>query len=135
MISHILNNYDNARSLYIAQTANPDYTKPFSNKIFVSGLALRFSNEPIDLINFNKNLIDNKFLLDYLRLQLTYDKNQNNVNSQSKNYFKCLELVYNDYVSKKQTEKANKIKDLAILISRNTGNKDLIDNVKQKYGE
>ena len=133
LIFHILNNYNNSRPLYLAQTVNPDYYKSHIEKIFVSGLAMRYSNKPIDLIDFNKNLIDNAFLLDYLSLQLSYDKNQKNVNSQSRNYLQCFEIAYNDYISKKQTEKADKIKDLAILISKKNDDIDLIEIVKKKY--
>lgn len=133
LISHILNNYNNTRPLYIAQTANPDYTQPFSNKIFVSGLALRYSTKPVDLTNFNKNLFENQFHLDYLSIQMTNDNNQNNVNHQNKNYLKCFSIVYKEYISKGQIEKANKIGLLALQIAECSNDNGLIEKVKKEF--
>jgi len=98
--------------------------------MYISGLALKYSEKPVDLVELNKNLIENSFLFDYLSIQLTNDKNQNNVNNLNINYLKCFEIVYKDYVSKKQIDKVDKIRNLAILIAENSGNNELINKVK-----
>ena len=135
VLTHILGNYTGDRPIYVGFTVTPKYYQTHKEKMYISGLALKYSEKPLDLLGFNKNLIENKFHLDYLSIQMTSDRNQKNVNNQNKNYLHCFKPVYNDYKKNNQMKKADKIKDLAIMISYNSGDKNLIDNVKQKYGE
>ena len=122
VLTHILSNYIGNRPIYVGLTATPEYYRIHKDKMYISGLALKYSEKPIDLVSFNTALVENLFHLDYLSIQLTNDKNQSNVNYQNRNYLQCFEIAYNDYVSKKQVEEADKIKNLVTLISKNTGN-------------
>jgi len=133
VLTHIIGNYKGGRPIYVGLTATPKYYRTHKNKMYVSGLALKYSERPVDLAELNKNLIDNSFLFDYLNIQLTNDRNQNNVNNLNKNYLECFDIVYKDYVAKKQIEKVNKIRNLAILIAENSGDNQLIEKVKQEY--
>ena len=130
VLTHILENYKGNRPIYVGLTATPKYYQTHKDKMYISGLALKYSEKPVDLVELNKNLIENSFLFDYLSIQLTNDKNQNNVNNLNINYLKCFEIVYKDYVSKKQIDKVDKIRNLAILIAENSGNNELINKVK-----
>lgn len=133
VLTHILGNYTGDRPIYVGFTVTPKYYQSHKEKMRISGLALRYSEKPIDLLDFNKNLIENGFYLDYLSLQLTNDKNQNNVNNQNRSYLKCFEIVYKDYLSNKQFNRADKIRTLAIQIAKNSGDNELIEKVKQEY--
>ncbi len=135
VLTHILGNYKGERPIYIGLTATLEYYQTHQDKMVVSGLALKYSEKPVDLVAFNHNLIENAFHLDYLSIQLTDDQNQKNVNYQNRNYLKCFGIVYRDYVSKKQVDKADRIRSLAILIAENLGDNELIEKVKQEYKE
>jgi hypothetical protein len=135
VLTHIIKNYKGSRPIYIGLTATPEYYQVYKDKMYISGLALKYSEKPVDLVKFNKNLIENLFHLDYLSIQLTNDKNQNNVNYQNRNYLKCFDIVFRDYVLKKKIEKADKIQKLANLIAENSGDKELIKKVKQEFKE
>ena len=135
VLTHILGNYTGDRPIYVGFTATPKYYQTHKEKMYISGLALKYSEKPLDLLEFNKNLIENKFHLDYLSIQMTSDRNQNNVNNLNKNYLHCFEPVYNDYKGNNQKETADKIKNLAIMIANELENKSLIDRVLQKYKE
>lgn len=133
VLTHILGNYKGDRPIYVGLTTTPKYYQSHKDKMYVSGLALKYFEKPVDLVELNKNLIENLFLFDYLSIQLTNDKNQNNVNNLNINYLKCFKIVYKDYVSKTQIDKADKLRNLAILIAKNSGDNELINNVKQEY--
>jgi len=135
VLTHILGNYTGYRPIYVGFTATPKYYQTHKEKMYISGLALKYSEKPLDLLGFNKNLIENKFYLDYLSIQMTSDRNQNNVNNLNKNYLHCFEPVYDDYKENNQKETADKIKNLAIMIADRSKDKSLIDKVIQKYGE
>ena len=51
----------------------------------------------------------------------------------NRNYLKCFEIAYKDYVLKKEIDKADKLRNLAINIAENSGDIELIEKVKQKY--
>jgi hypothetical protein len=133
VLTHILSNYMGNRPIYVGLTVTPKYYQTHKDKMYVSGLALKYSERPVDLVLFNTDLVDNLFHLDYLKIQLTNDKNQSNVNYQNRNYLKCFEILYNYYISKNQINKASKIRNFAILIAENSGDIELIDKVKRNY--
>ena len=133
VLTHILGSYKNNRPIYVGFTATPKYYRTHKDKMHISGLAVRYSEHPINLLDLNMNLIENVFRLDYLNLQMANDKNQTNVNNQNRNYLKCFEIAYKVYRKDGQNKKAEKIRDLAVSISKNSGDNDLINKVKQEY--
>jgi|GEM_PF-540622 len=133
VLTHMLGNYKGDRPVYVGFTANPKYYRKHKIKMHVSGLALKYSEHPINLLDFNINLIENEFLLDYINVQMTNDKNQNNVNNQNRNYLIPFEIAYTFYRKEGQNLKAEKIRDLAVSISKSSGDNGLINKVKQEY--
>jgi hypothetical protein len=133
VLSHILNNYNLERPVYFGMTVTPKYYKEFSNNMTVSGLTYKFSRNPSLNVEYNKSLIENKFLLDYIKLQVVNDYNQTNVNKQNKNYLNCFEPVYNYYIAKAQKNQADKISDLARIVASNSGDSAFIEKVTKIF--
>jgi hypothetical protein len=128
LIEHILKYYNYINPLYLGLTVTPEYYENYHNNLFLTGLALKYSNLPVDTFSICDKHYKNDFLLDYLNIQYTNDKNQNSVNYQNLNYLKSFKILYKVYKSK-DFNKARKIRGLAKLIAENSGNKKLIDQV------
>ncbi len=133
VLNHILANYNLDRPLYIGMTVSQKNYQPYVNHMTVSGLTYKFSKTPSLDVELNKSLIENKFLLDYLKLQVINDYNQKNVNNQNQNYINCFEIVYRDYIAKSMSDKAEKLKELAKIVAENSGDSKLIEKVKQEF--
>lgn len=133
VLTYIVSNYTGKRPIYVGLTVTPEYYQTHKDKMYISGLALKYAEKPIDLTLYNTVLVDNFFHLDYLSIQLTNDKNQRNVNYLNRNYLKCFGIIYNNYISRNQYDKADKIKTFATLIAENSGDTELIEKVKQEY--
>ncbi len=133
VLTHILGHYFGGRPIYVGLTVTPKYYRTHEEEMYLSGLALRYSKHPINVLDFNMDLIENVFFLDYLKVQMADDKNQKNVNNQNRNYLKCFEIAYKVYRKDGQNKKAEKIRDLAVSISKNSDDNNLINIVKQEY--
>ncbi|MGD1047057.1 MAG: hypothetical protein ABR936_17270 [Bacteroidota bacterium] len=131
LINHILKNYSNAIPLYFGLTVTPTYYGKYLNNLFVTGLALRYSHLPIDTFSICEQHYDNDFKLDYLGIQYSNDRNQSTVNQQNKNYLPSIIILYHSYKIK-DTNKAIKLKKLAILIAENSGDSALMNKVNEE---
>jgi hypothetical protein len=126
VLNYFLSNYTYSRPLYIAMTVSQDYYKNSSNKTSISGLTYRFSTNPKDIIKHNCDIIEHDFLLDYLKVQLLPDSNQENVNRQNINYLKSFKVVFDYYKSIRDETNADKVRELALLIAKNSGDTSVI---------
>jgi hypothetical protein len=133
ILEHLLSNYHNDLPLYIAMTVSQDYYKGFASKMMISGLTYRFSVDKEDYIGINKDLVEHDFRLDYLKFQLLPDFNRDNVNKQDINYLKCFKLVFDYYRSAGDEKGANSLKELAEIISGNSGDPSIMRVVEEDY--
>jgi hypothetical protein len=133
ILNHFLTNYQNNRPLFIAMTVSQDYYKSFIPKMTISGLTYKFSNDSDDITQVNKDVIEQDFLLDYLKIQLVPDSNQRNVNKQNINYLKCFKLIYDYYQTIGNNKRANTIKELALLISSNSEDPVIITTTENDF--
>jgi hypothetical protein len=130
LINHILKNYNNTRPLYLGLTITPKYYEKYLNNLFVTGLALKYSHSPIDTFSICEQHYSD-FKLDYIGIQYTNDRNQNNVNRQNINYLQSIKILYQVYRTK-NINKSIKLKELALLIADNSGDKTLRNKVKEE---
>jgi hypothetical protein len=135
ILNHFLSNYHNNRPLYIAMTVSQDYYKSFVPKMTISGLTYRFLTSQEDLIKLNRDIIEQDFLLDYLKVQLLSDSNQENVYKQNINYLKSFKLIYDYYQSIGDKKRANDIKELALIISKNSGDPSTITTTNKDFNK
>ncbi|MCJ7812872.1 hypothetical protein MUP95_06095 [bacterium] len=116
VLNHIIANYQNTRPFYIGLSVTPAYYEDFIDQFYVIGLTLKYSNNPLDVIPANKDLFENKFLLDYLKIQLVPDQHQINVDKMNLNYLYYFKILYEHYLNENQLVEADKIKELANII-------------------
>jgi hypothetical protein len=133
IVNHILVNYKNNRPLYLAQTLNSNLYKNHKTDLYTSGLTLRHSKKSINLIKKNKVLVENTFLLDYLKIGFTDDISQNSVKSQNLNYLKSFKIVYEDYKKTKQFDKVKALRKYTLYIADNQIEAKTKADIKSKF--
>ncbi len=133
VVSHILSQYKGKRSLYIGMTLFSELYENFKDKLIVSGLAFKYSDKNEDLAEYNCNLYENVFLLDYIGHHFYVDDNQQNVDYQNLNYLNFLKVVYDKYKLAKRRDDSIRVKKIAIDIANSTGNKEYIELVANEF--
>jgi hypothetical protein len=133
ILNHILSHYHGSMPLYVGLTIDPQYYQKFSDKLYLSGLALKFSYIPIDLLPLNRDLLEKKFLLDNLGIQFSNDPNQSHVSAQNLNYLKCFKTAFDDYRDRNENDKMSRIAMLATLIAQNSEDQTWIDRIRQMF--
>lgn len=133
VVAHIIKNYNGTRPLYFSMTLFNHLYKEFENQLFVSGLTLRYSKEKLNLTDFNVQLVERIFLLDYLKRHFGIDRNQGNVNYQNINYISCFKDVYEEYKLKGRISRAKELKELAIFLANRINNEKFTENVESEF--
>ena len=133
VLNYLLSNYRNLQPLYFGMTVSENLYKDFSDDMSISGLAYKFRGKPDNIVELNKNLIENSFQLDYLKAQLSPESNLKNVDRQNLNYLKCFKIVYETYISTQDREKANKIKEMALKIANRSGEDSIISAADRDF--
>jgi len=133
VVGHIIKEYEGERPLYLGMTLFEHLYKDFEDKLFTSGLAFRYSEEGLDLIEKNKYFYEEVFLLDYLSHNFFSDPNQMNVNYQNANYMNCFKVVYDNYKSEKLTNQALELRQLAIEIAAKVKNPTFMKNIDEAF--
>ncbi len=133
MVMHILSHYNHDRPLYLGMTINKRLYRQFADRMTVSGLAFRFAGPDKSLIEFNKSLFKEYFLLDYLTQRFTHDRNQGNIDYQNLNYLKLFKILYDEYSSEANLREAGRIKQLAVLLLGRIDNPDYKARMLQEF--
>ena len=135
ILNHFLSNYPNNRPLFIAMTVSQEYYKSFVPEMTISGLTYRFLTGKEDLIMLNRDIIEQDFLLDYIKVQLLPNSNQENVNKLNVNYLKSFKLIFDYYQSIGDEKRTNDIKQLAFIISQNSGDPSTITITNKDFNK
>ncbi|MBN1186932.1 MAG: hypothetical protein JXB49_31940 [Bacteroidales bacterium] len=120
IIDHIIKNKPAGLPLYIGTPAWKQF-KEYDEDLYIVGLALEYSEENIDNIALLKNNFENKYALDYIRNQFSYDISQGIVNRINVNYLPGIIKLYEHYKLSGETENAEHIKTLGLVIAERGG--------------
>ena len=115
---HLVENLKN-RSLYVSVFAGEDMYKEYSDKMYFTGLAFKYSPKPFDNLAVLRDNVENKFLLDFLKQNFHNPYAQSAVNQMSLGYMPAFLQLYNYYKKTKEADKAKKIKELATTVAQN----------------
>jgi len=133
VLTHVLAAYAAKRPVYLGMTVAGELYKDFEKSLHPTGLAYKFSKEPMDVSAINRRLYEDTFLLDYLRHMLSPDRNQANVNWQNINYLTCFKDVYRQYISEKKSDEARALKELSLLIAGRVERKEYVEWVEKEF--
>lgn len=106
---------------YMHLTGLRSYGKPFEQDLYMTGLALKYSKETFDNIAILKNNIENKFLLDYITIDVYNDKSQGVVDRANLNYIAPFTHLYKHYKASGDIGKAESLKNLTLQIAKKGG--------------
>ncbi len=125
---HIVTNVT-TRSIYVSIFADWKVYKDFANKMYFVGLSMKYSPKPFNNMAVLKNNIENKYMLDFLKRTF--------YNNPSESVCKMFNAVYvasfiklTDYYKQSgEPDKAKKMKELAIIIAKDSGNTEWLKDI------
>ncbi|MHB9142064.1 MAG: hypothetical protein ACYC25_09335 [Paludibacter sp.] len=123
IVKHLIENVHN-KSIYISVYASQDIYKDYVDKMYLTGMSFKYSEKPFDNLAVLQNNFENKFMLDFLKLNFYYNYAQSVVNQMNSGYLVVFLKLYEHYLLCGETVKAQNVKELAITVSKNAGNND-----------
>jgi hypothetical protein len=114
MITHMLTNKPKDLPVYFGMACNESLKKDFEDKLYLVGVVLEYSEENIDNLAELKNNFNNKYLLDYIKIQFTNDSYTTGVNV---NYINGIACLYDHYKLSGDLTKVTEMRTLALTIA------------------
>lgn len=102
------------------------------NDLYLTGLALKYSPRSFDNVATLRNNYENRFRLDYLRLDLAPESAPELLSQLNLNYLPAFMLLYAHYRSAGETTKAAELRDLTLRIARAGGREAEVLAIFQK---
>jgi hypothetical protein len=93
------------------------------NNLYLTGLALKFSVRPFDNVAVLRNNYENRFRLDYLKLQMAPEPDPAAVAQLNLNYLPAFLLLYKHFTTSGEYGKAAQLRDMIVRIGRD-GNRE-----------
>lgn len=120
LIEHFAKNKKN-RPVYVAATVSLPYTKKISDKLYITGLAYKYSAATTDNIPLLKKNYEQVYALDYLKVYLPHDLSEGNVRQFNGNYLASIFTLADHYRLEGNLEKADQYKALAQKVAADAG--------------
>lgn len=121
IVKHILDNKPANRPLYIALTMWKNLYQDYEDKLYIAGLALKYSDENFDNIAVLRKNFEQLYRLDYLYQPMTNDLSQGLVDLANLNYIPGLAKLYKHYKLTGEKQQAEEVKTLALLLAEKGG--------------
>jgi len=112
------------RPVYTSIQMDDEIYKDYKDKMYLVGMAFKYSEKPFDNMAVLQNNIENKFLLDNLKIDFKNDYARTVVNQSNLSYLAVFLKLYEHYLQCGEVQKAQKLKELAKTVSDNVGNND-----------
>ena len=119
LFKHLVENLKN-RPLYVSAFEGEEMYKEYSDKMYFTGLAFKYSPKPFNNLAVLRDNVENKFLLDFLKQNFHNSYAQSAVNQMNKGYLSGFLQLYKHYKQIGENDKAKKIKELATTIAQNS---------------
>jgi len=116
VVHHFVNSYKIDRPFYIAMSMAPERYEGLNANLHIAGLAFKYSTSKVDNTLLNKQLIENKFLLDYIYNHFYNDISEDFVNQLNLNYLKSFKICSHYYKKHNLTNQLNKIDKMVSFI-------------------
>ncbi len=115
VIEHLASH--STRPIYLGIALSSGVRKFLEDKLYLTGLSFKFSETSIDNIALIRNNYENLFRVEDLWIPIAYDPAQTVVDYINMNYIPSLVLLHQHYQSTGEDQKANKTKQLALLLA------------------
>ena len=125
LTKHIIDN--SKRPVYINVTTNHIIKEPFKDDLYLTGLTYLYCKNQFDNIAILKRNIEKKFAMDYVKVNLRYEKEQEIVNQINLSYIPSLMLLYKHYVESEDNAKAKELKSMMFKIGKDANQIEFIE--------
>jgi hypothetical protein len=103
--------------LYYSISMNREMRETIKDKLYVTGLAYRYAERPFDNLAVVKNNVENKFLLDYLKID--FDESATKAKMSNGDYLPAFRLLYRHYAQANDVNKVNFYENIIAKIPDN----------------
>jgi hypothetical protein len=130
LVQHIIDNTQ--RPLYFNATNSHQLKEAFKTDLYVTGLASLHSKSEIDNISIIKNNVENRFITDYMKINLIYDRSVELAKRLNLTYLNSYFLLYKHYKESGEISKAKELKSTIVKIAKD-GNRESL--IKDYFGQ
>lgn len=131
LIKHVVNNSQN-RPVYFALTLNSELYRNISEKVYMTGLAFKYSDNDFDNMAVLIKNYEHNWLLDYLIEDFTEDISVTVVHQININYLPVFAKLYEHFLISGNDSKTKKIKSLALHVAEKGKSMDLFNKLFEK---
>ncbi len=110
-----------ARPVYFGSMTNKNLLQEDKGKLYLTGLAMKFSLTPFDNVATFRFNFENRFRTDYLDFNFEQDNDPATVARVNLNYIPAMLLLHRHYSAAGETDKASQLKNLILRIARSGG--------------
>ncbi len=107
-----------SKPVYFGSMTNKNLLQADKEKLYLTGLALKFSPKPFDNVATLRYNFENRFRTDYLELSFEPESDPAAIARTNLNYIPALLLLHRHYSASGENEKASRIQSLATRIAR-----------------
>lgn len=118
ILNHIIKN-STSRPVYLALTLQPSFYDDIKDKVYMIGLAFKYSEKDIDNVAMMINNFENNWLIDYLKIDFTYDIASGVIHQINNNYLPVFAKLYDHYKLSGNEKNMKIVKNLARLVANN----------------
>jgi hypothetical protein len=116
IIQHLISR--SGRPVYFANTLYTGYYKACEKDLYMVGLAFKYSKESFDNMAVMRNNFERNYLIDNLKMNFGYDISGSVVDRMNMGYLPFLIKLYEHYSLAGESEKADGVRSLALLIGK-----------------
>lgn len=120
------------RPIYLDITNRQYLKRAFEDDLYLTGLAFKMSKKSFDNVAVLKNNYENRFMTDYLHINLQNDTSISVVNRINENYIPPFITLYEHYTASGEVQKAKDIKQLTLNIAKPA---DRLESVQAYFAE
>lgn len=133
LLAHVFQ--QESRPVYININGLHNFGKAFKDNLYMTGLALKYSEAAIDNVAILKNNFENKFLKDYLTIDIYNDKSKGVVDHANLNYIAPFTVLYKHYKASGERIKADSVKTLTMIIAKRGGKEADLQEFFEQYSK
>lgn len=120
-LKELLQPFQKSRPVFLGSMFDPAQLSGEQQKLYLTGLALKFSQAPFDNVAVLKSNYETRFRTDYLDLDWQPETDTLTVERANLNYLPAFLLLHQYYSDKGETEKARRLENISMRIARAGG--------------
>ncbi len=129
ILKHIVKN-SGKRPVYVGSTLNSKFMEEIKDNLYITGLAMKYSEEDFDNLSVLKNNFMNNFALDYLKIEFSNDITRELVDRMNMNFFPILLKLYDHFKISSDLNGKDFVYKTAEMIAKKAGNEKYLEYFK-----